>query len=158
MTAPTSSRRPCRSTTATSTPGSDSIGATGGRRSGARARDRAAGRNASHFLIDSSASLLYQGSGTSPQNSTERAVPSSGSRFSGGAPSEKRPLMNIPEEFGKYLLLKKLTEDPLGETFRAGKVGKEGMEQVLLLRVFNGKGVDGEKLWQKASGRAAVQE
>ena len=67
--------------------------------------------------------------------------------------------MNIPEEFGKYLLLKKLTEDPLGETFRAGKVGKEGgMEQVVLLRVFNGKGVDGEKLWQKASGRATVQQ
>ncbi|MES1240220.1 MAG: TonB family protein [Acidobacteriota bacterium] len=66
--------------------------------------------------------------------------------------------MNIPEEFGKYLLLKKLTEDPLGETFRAGRVGKEGMEQVVLLRVFNGKGVDGEKLWQKASGRAAVQQ
>jgi TonB family protein len=66
--------------------------------------------------------------------------------------------MNIPEEFGKYLLLKKLTEDPLGETFRAGRVGKEGMEQVVLLRVFNGKGVDGEKLWQKASGRASVQQ
>lgn len=66
--------------------------------------------------------------------------------------------MNIPEEFGKYLLLKKLTEDPLGETFRAGKVGKDGMEQVVLLRVFNGKGVDGEKLWQKASGRSVVQQ
>jgi TonB family protein len=67
--------------------------------------------------------------------------------------------MNIPEEFGKYLLLKKLTEDPLGETFRAGKVGKDGgMEQVVLLRVFNGKGVDGEKLWQKASGRANIQQ
>ena len=67
--------------------------------------------------------------------------------------------MNIPEEFGKYLLLKKLTEDPLGETFRAGKVGKEGgMEQVVLLRVFNGKGVDGEKLWQNTSGRANVQQ
>ncbi len=66
--------------------------------------------------------------------------------------------MNIPEEFGKYLLLKKLAEDPLGETFRAGKVGKDGMEQVVLLRVFNGKGVDGEKLWQKASGRAALQQ
>ena len=66
--------------------------------------------------------------------------------------------MNIPEEFGKYLLLKKLTEDPLGETFRAGKVGKDGMEQVVLLRVFNGKGVDGEKLWQKTSGRANVQQ
>ncbi|HWM92374.1 MAG TPA: TonB family protein [Thermoanaerobaculia bacterium] len=66
--------------------------------------------------------------------------------------------MNIPEEFGKYLLLKKLTEDPLGETFRAGKVGKDGMEQVVLLRVLNGKGVDGEKLWQKTSGRTNVQQ
>src|SRR5436305_1024781 len=66
--------------------------------------------------------------------------------------------MNIPEEFGKYLLLKKLTEDPLGETFRAGKAGQEGIEQVVLLRVFNGKGLDGEKLWQKVSGRAAVQQ
>ena len=66
--------------------------------------------------------------------------------------------MNIPEEFGKYLLLKKLTEDTLGETFRAGRVGKEGMEQVVLLRVFNGKGLDGERLWQKISGRGAVQE
>src|SRR5262245_54116655 len=66
--------------------------------------------------------------------------------------------MNIPEEFGKYLLLKKLTEDPLGETFRSGKVGKDGMEQVVLLRVFNGRGIDGEKLWQKASGRANVQQ
>jgi TonB family protein len=67
--------------------------------------------------------------------------------------------MNIPEEFGKYLLLKKLTEDALGETFRAGRVGREGtMEQVVLLRVFNGKGIDGEKLWAKVAGRGGVQE
>src|SRR5436305_8479243 len=66
--------------------------------------------------------------------------------------------MNIPEEFGKYLLLKKLTEDPLGETFRAGRVGQEGMEQVVLLRVLNGKGLDGEKLWGRVSGRAGLQE
>jgi TonB family protein len=66
--------------------------------------------------------------------------------------------MNIPEEFGKYLLLKKLTEDPLGETFRAGRAGTEGMEQIILLRVFNGKGLDGEKLWAKVSGRGGVQE
>jgi TonB family protein len=65
--------------------------------------------------------------------------------------------MNIPEEFGKYLLLKKLTEDPLGETFRAGRVGAEGMEQVVLLRVFNGRGLDGERLWSKISGRASIQ-
>ena len=66
--------------------------------------------------------------------------------------------MNIPEEFGKYLLLKKLTEDPLVETFRAGRVGTDGIEQVVLLRVFNGKGMDGEKLWQQVSGRNAVQQ
>ena len=66
--------------------------------------------------------------------------------------------MNIPEEFGKYLLLKKLTEDPLGEIFRAGRAGREGVEQVVLLRVFNGKGLDGEKLWARISGRGAVQE
>lgn len=66
--------------------------------------------------------------------------------------------MNIPEEFGKYLLLKKLTEDPLGETFRAGRVGKAGIEQVVLLRVFNGKGMDGERLWERISGRAAIQQ
>jgi TonB family protein len=66
--------------------------------------------------------------------------------------------MNIPEEFGKYLLLKKLTEDPLGETFRAGRAGKTGIEQVVLLRVFNGKGMDGERLWQKAGDRGAIQQ
>jgi TonB family protein len=65
--------------------------------------------------------------------------------------------MNIPEEFGKYLLLKKLGEDPLGETFRAGRAGQEGMEQVVLLRVLNGKGIDGEKLWARISGRAGLQ-
>jgi TonB family protein len=66
--------------------------------------------------------------------------------------------MNIPEEFGRYLLLKKLREDALGETFRAGRVGGEGIEQVVLLRVFNGLGMDGEKLWQRISGRAPVQQ
>ena len=66
--------------------------------------------------------------------------------------------MNIPEEFGNYLLLKKLREDALGETFRAGRVGREGIEQVVLLRVFNGQGIEGEKLWQRVSGRATVQQ
>jgi TonB family protein len=66
--------------------------------------------------------------------------------------------MNIPEEFGKYLLLKKLTEDALGETFRAGRVGRDGIEQVVLLRVLNGPGIDGEKLWQRIAGRGAVQQ
>jgi TonB family protein len=65
--------------------------------------------------------------------------------------------MNIPEEFGQYLLLKKLTEDPLGETFRGGRVGKEGVEQVVLLRVFNGKGLNLDRLGAAIANGAAVQ-
>lgn len=65
--------------------------------------------------------------------------------------------MATREQFGSYVLLKKLSEDPLGETFRAGKLGKQGLERVVLLRVFNGPGIDGEQLWQKVSTRAALQ-
>ena len=36
--------------------------------------------------------------------------------------------MSSLEEFGPYLLLKKLNEDPLGEVFRAGKLGSQGVE------------------------------
>ena len=66
--------------------------------------------------------------------------------------------MNTREQFGKYLLLKKLTEDPLGETFRAGMLGDKGMDRVVLLRIFNGQGVDGNRLWQATEGRVGVQE
>jgi len=62
------------------------------------------------------------------------------------------------EEFGPYLLLKKLGEDSLGETFRAGRIGAEGVEQVVLLRVFNGRNVNGARLWEKIAGRRPVQE
>lgn len=67
-------------------------------------------------------------------------------------------LSSSRESFGSYTLLKKLFEDPLGETFRAGKVGAKGMEQVLLLRVFNGSAVDPELLWRQLSSRASVHE
>ncbi|MEO1368778.1 MAG: hypothetical protein AAFX50_16505, partial [Acidobacteriota bacterium] len=66
--------------------------------------------------------------------------------------------MNTREQFGKYLLLKKLTEDPLGETFRAGLLGGQGMERVALLRLFNGQGLDGNRLWQAIEGRSGVQQ
>lgn len=62
------------------------------------------------------------------------------------------------EEFGPYLLLKKLGEDSLGETFRAGRIGAEGVERVVLLRVFNGRNVNGARLWEKIAGRRPVQE
>ncbi|MBZ0111045.1 MAG: TonB family protein [Thermoanaerobaculia bacterium] len=66
--------------------------------------------------------------------------------------------MNTREQFGNYLLLKKLGEDPLGEAFRAGKVGGHGMEEVVLLRVFNGPGIDGPGMWQRIDGRQALQK
>ncbi len=65
--------------------------------------------------------------------------------------------MNTREQFGKYLLLKKLTEDPLGETFRAGMLGANGMERVALLRVMNGQGLNGQRLWQETKDRAGLQ-
>jgi TonB family protein len=66
--------------------------------------------------------------------------------------------MSSLEEFGRYLLLKKLGEDPLGEGFRAGRIGGEGVEQVVLLRIFNGRTINGRHLWQTIQGRGAVQE
>ncbi|MFN7963689.1 MAG: TonB family protein [Thermoanaerobaculia bacterium] len=66
--------------------------------------------------------------------------------------------MNTREQFGEYVLLKKLFEDSLGETFRAGKTGKQGLEQVVLLKVFNGRDLDAQVLWSKISDRRAVQE
>ncbi|MEO8504734.1 MAG: TonB family protein [Acidobacteriota bacterium] len=66
--------------------------------------------------------------------------------------------MNNREQFGSYLLLKKLTEDPLGESFRAGKTGKQGIDRVVLMRVFNGQGLDAELLWRRVQGRAAIQQ
>jgi len=66
--------------------------------------------------------------------------------------------MNTRDQFGNYLLLKKLSEDALGETFRAGKLGKQGVERVILLRVFNGQGLDAERLAQRIQSRAPLQQ
>ncbi|MCB1054472.1 MAG: TonB family protein [Acidobacteria bacterium] len=65
--------------------------------------------------------------------------------------------MNTREQFGSYILLKKLSEDALGETFRAGRFGAQGIEQVVLLKVFNGRGLDGRELWQHVASRAELQ-
>jgi len=65
--------------------------------------------------------------------------------------------MNTRERFGNYVLLKKLAEDSLGEVFRAGRFGSQGIEQVVLLRVLNGQGLDSARLWQQVSQRGDVQ-
>lgn len=66
--------------------------------------------------------------------------------------------MAMREEFDKYLLLKKLSEDPLGETFRAGRMGDGNLDQVVLLRALNGPRLDTESLAGRLPERAAVQQ
>ncbi|MEM9405260.1 MAG: TonB family protein [Acidobacteriota bacterium] len=47
----------------------------------------------------------------------------------------------IKQQFGPYVLFKKLGHDPLGETFRAGRVQGNSVGQVVLLRVYNGTAI-----------------
>ncbi|HVS14427.1 MAG TPA: TonB family protein [Thermoanaerobaculia bacterium] len=61
------------------------------------------------------------------------------------------------ERFADYLLLKKLNEDPLGEVFRAGRLGGEGVEHVVLLRVFNGSVVSDLDLGPAIAQRKPLQ-
>ncbi len=66
--------------------------------------------------------------------------------------------MSTREQFGSYLLLKKLTEDALGETFRAGKVVQGAIDRVALLRVFNGRGLDTRGLLDRIASRRKLGE
>lgn len=47
-----------------------------------------------------------------------------------------------PSRFGPFVLLKQLSEDALGETYRAGEVVDGAMRSILLLRIFNGQNID----------------
>ena len=77
-----------------------------------------------------------------------------------GGSSRWRPEdgMNTRDQFGNYLLLKKLTEDALGRDLpRRHGSARQGVERVVLLRVFNGQGLDGERLAQRIQQRAPLQ-
>lgn len=66
--------------------------------------------------------------------------------------------MNTRDQFGHYLLLKKLTEDAFGETFRAGRIGRQTLERVVLLRVYNGPGLDAERIARTIQARAGIAQ
>jgi len=65
--------------------------------------------------------------------------------------------MSEMERFGNYLLLKRLEEDGLGESFRAARVGGQGIEQVVLLRVFNAEGIGRDTLTHLAATRSDLR-
>jgi TonB family protein len=66
--------------------------------------------------------------------------------------------MNTRDQFGHYLLLKKVTEDALGETFRAGRIGRQALDRVALLRVYNGQGLDSDRIAKTIQGRGALAQ
>lgn len=66
--------------------------------------------------------------------------------------------MTTPQVFGDYLLFRKLSTDALGDTYRAGKRGPQGIDRVVLLRQFNGSGVDRASLAAALSERRGVHK
>lgn len=66
--------------------------------------------------------------------------------------------MNTRDQFGHYLLLKKLTEDAFGETFRAGKIGRQALERVVHLRVYNGPGLDPDRVAKTIQARGGLAQ
>ncbi|RMH21601.1 MAG: hypothetical protein D6696_05500, partial [Acidobacteria bacterium] len=54
--------------------------------------------------------------------------------------------------FGDFVLLKKLSEDALGEIYRAGQMAGDSLSKVMLLRLYTG--LDGEALAAAMSARA----
>lgn len=65
-------------------------------------------------------------------------------------------MTSTPQQFGEYLLFRRLTTDGLGESYRAGKIGSQGIERVVLLRLFNGQGTDPDKLWRTIADRMGL--
>ena len=57
-----------------------------------------------------------------------------------------------PEKFGPYLLFKKLSEDPIGEVFRAGVQDGDVVGRTVLLRSFNGSAIENRTFVDALSG------
>jgi TonB family protein len=57
------------------------------------------------------------------------------------------------EVFGGYLLFERLKRDALGEVYRAGQFGANGVERVFSLRLFNGSEIEGERFWEACRSR-----
>lgn len=66
--------------------------------------------------------------------------------------------MNTRDQFGPYLLLKKLGEDALGEFFRAGKIGRQALDRIVFLRIYNGQGLNGPKLTEALEQRRSLHQ
>lgn len=61
--------------------------------------------------------------------------------------------MDGSTRFGKYVLLKKLGEHALGETYRAAELDGDAIKTVVLLHLFTAPGIDAETLMGAARAR-----
>ena len=69
--------------------------------------------------------------------------------------------MREPTRFGPFLLLKKLTDDPIGEIYRAGRIDGDAVGELILLRIFNLLGVDAAEFvaeMRDAQSKSAAQQ
>lgn len=66
--------------------------------------------------------------------------------------------MTTPQAFGDYLLFRKLSTDALGDTYRAGKRGPQGIDRVVLLRQFGGAGIDRAALATTLGERRGIHQ
>lgn len=69
--------------------------------------------------------------------------------------------MHEPTRFGGFLLLKKLSEDPLGETYRAGRIVEGAVAELVLLRTYGLAGSSSELVEvlreEAAAGRRRIR-
>ena len=57
------------------------------------------------------------------------------------------------ERFGPFALFKLLRRNALGEVYRAGLLGRQAVQRVVSLRLFNGRTIEGERFWQLVQSR-----
>jgi serine/threonine protein kinase len=66
--------------------------------------------------------------------------------------------MNTGETFSGYFLFKKLSEEPFGETFRAGRLLGNVVDRIVLLQLFNGPEIEIESFWKLVSNRGPLHQ
>jgi protein TonB len=66
--------------------------------------------------------------------------------------------MNTGKIFSGYFLFKKLSEEPFGTTFRAGRLLGNVVDRIVLLQLFNGPEIEIESFWTLVSNRGPLHQ
>jgi protein TonB len=66
--------------------------------------------------------------------------------------------MTTGKIFSGYFLFKKLSEEPFGETFRAGRLLGNVVDRIVLLQLFNGPEIEIESFWKLVRNRGPLHQ